>query len=87
MIIWSVLLVTVSVLALFLHRRGPGVVSSALLAALTVAVLLQLLTRIRLGHIDPFWPVAAVWSFAVCSVVAAGVLYLTRWFQRRNHDR
>ena len=84
MIIWALLLVLVTILALLLHRM-LGVAWSALVAAFITAGSLQLLTRIRLGYFDPLWPIAAATSFAMCAAAAAVMLYVTD--RLKSHPR
>lgn len=56
------------------------------LPAALVPFLFQGLNYLYLGHLDPFFGVALVLSFPVCTVAAAGVHGLFESFRRRRPD-
>lgn len=83
---WSI--ISVNAAAAVLSAATYGIVRrpflAAFIAATLVAIGLQVHVRLELGYMDPFWPIAAVTSFANAFVVGLAVVFAWRYLANRK---
>jgi hypothetical protein len=84
---WVILLGVSIIVSMTLYRSTRKLLFSVLIAALVATITLQAVTRIALGHVDEFWPIAAAVSFAATFSVSLILVLVWRSVEQRNPQR
>lgn len=80
------LIIAISVgLALLSHTFIKQILPASLITGLAATLLFQLISYLHLGHLDPFFPVAIIFGFAVAAFIAAILALPFELHRRRQH--
>jgi hypothetical protein len=82
MLVWLTLGVIVVVVSGVVYHRSKNAPLSILVGAVVPTVLLQIVTRLQLGYMDPLWPIGAVVSFAGSLAIAIAAVAVLRYRSR-----